>query len=175
MKRKVLIGFLFILSIGSPLCTWYYFEKNRLIISELKSENRKIEDRVRNLSLSTELTFEAKTLAIDKGLENKIVLYFPKNGCSKCLENILLEIQNNNELKNRVLLFFDDKENVANIESFNDSYGSSYSYLIIDPLFDVEISDIAFLNLHDGEIVGVLLIPPHEINYCLNIILNTVL
>ena len=157
IKTTYVIVFLFVIILTSANI-FINFEKRdnhirnlNLIINVLKKKNEKLE-------ISANILIKAQK----QNLPSKYILYYPKNACSVCLEDVLLFLSKKPEIWNNLLVYMDDKKGMGLIEYLIDAYNLKFDLEFGVPLFEKKLQDIIFINNEENSIENVLVIEQND-------------
>jgi hypothetical protein len=156
--NKILKLTLAILIIGTLTNFGLLLKKRQDKIVQLKKQNLLLKGQVQIYKTSLKLMFNKNSESLPDTMGYQYAVYFPSQACSKCLEDLLLLIENDVDLKEKLMVYFDDPDRVGIVDHFNDMYGTSYIYITGKPLFHQELSKISLLKINKGFITGGLLL-----------------
>lgn len=146
--QRIIIVSLIALSIGNVSLVL----KNK--IKQLSEQNQLFKEQSELYKNSLALLFTKNNVPLANTDNYQNILYFPSKACSSCLENLLLLIDNEDNIKKNVIIYFDNIEKVEIINQFNDMYGTNYSHFVGKPLFYNQQSHISILNVNNGVTAG---------------------
>lgn len=157
---KFIASILIVFTFGNLVFT--LFMKQEMII-QLKKQNQLLARQKEIYQSSVELILDINAESFPDTFDNQYLVYFPSQACSKCLEDLLLIIENDLGLEEKLIVYFDNPERASIIDRFNDMYGTNYNYITGVPLFHKEQSKISILKINKKIISGALLVSTSNI------------
>lgn len=132
--------------------------KKNIEVEKLINENHLINKQNERYKKSIELSFSEKVMLMPDTIKQGSVIYFPNDACSKCLEDVLLILENELNIKANFIIYFDNPNRVGIVENFNEMYGTNHKCVIGKSIFYQEQTNIVLLKINAGHVIGTFLL-----------------
>lgn len=157
MNKILKLTFTVLIIITYANLGFFLMKKNNTIV-QLKEQNQLLMKQEQIYKTSVSLMFNKNSVSLPDTMDYQYAAYFPSQACSSCLEDLLLLIEEDSDLKENLMVYFDDTDRIGIVDHFNDMYGTRYTYITGKPLFHEAQSKISLLKMDKGFINAGLLL-----------------
>lgn len=87
-----------------------------------------------------------------KKFQNKYILYFPKDACNACLEQIILTLSDKQAIWNDFILYSENEQLKDIVDYLTDAYSLNFNFEIGSRLFNCQTNNPVFMKFEENRI-----------------------